>query len=101
MEEVHAVSQEGHRWRCGRLRDRHQWLSPERLSRSRGISQMPFGVETVFPVGPLAYRVDGTMGKIRDGRISERFHIVNANNAHIPTTPFVDPRYSGVNALIG
>jgi hypothetical protein len=68
---------------------------------SRGISQMPFGVETVFPVGPLAYRVDGATGKIRDGHISERFHIVNANNAHIPTTPFVDPRYSGVSALIG
>jgi hypothetical protein len=68
---------------------------------SRGISQMPFGVEAVFPVGPLAYRVDGATGKIRDGHISERFHIVNANNAHIPTTPFVDPRYSGVSALIG
>jgi hypothetical protein len=26
---------------------------------------------------------------------------VNANNAHIPTTPFVDPSYSGVSVLIG
>jgi hypothetical protein len=25
---------------------------------TRGISQMPFGVEAVFPVGPLAYRID-------------------------------------------
>lgn len=37
----------------------------------------------------------------REGRSPERFHIVNANNAHIPTTSFVDPRYSGVSALIG
>jgi type I restriction enzyme S subunit len=72
-----------------------------RFPDSRGITQMPFGVEAVFPVGPLVYRVDGATGRIRDGSISERFHIINANNTAIPTTPFVDPNYSGVSALIG
>lgn len=68
---------------------------------TRGISQMPFGVETVFPVGPVAYRVDRDAGKIGEGFISERFHIMNANNAAVATTPFVNTRYAGVSALIG
>jgi hypothetical protein len=72
-----------------------------RFPETRGISQMPFGVEAVFPVGPLAYRIDRDTAKIRDGFISERHHIVNANKAQVPTTPFLDPKYSGVSALIG
>jgi hypothetical protein len=68
---------------------------------TRGISQMPFGVETVFPVGPLAYRVNRDTSKIGQGFISERFHIMNANSAIVATTPFVDPQYTGVSALIG
>jgi type I restriction enzyme S subunit len=72
-----------------------------RFPDSRGITQMPFGVEAVFPVGPLVYRVDGDTGRIRDGSISERFHIIKSNNTPIPTTPFLDPDYSGVSAVIG
>jgi hypothetical protein len=72
-----------------------------RFPETRGISQMPFGVEAVFPVGPLAYRVDRETAKIKDGFISERYHIVNANKAWVPTTPFLDPKYFGVSALIG
>jgi hypothetical protein len=68
---------------------------------TRGISQMPFGVEAVFPVGPLAYRVSRNTGKIGEGFISERFHIMNANNSAVATTPFLDRRYAGVSALIG
>ena len=62
---------------------------------------MPFGVETVFPVGPLAYKLNMETGKIGGAFISERFHIVNANKAAVPTTPFLDPKYVGVSALIG
>jgi hypothetical protein len=72
-----------------------------RFPETRGISQMPFGVETVFPVGPLAYRFNESTGKIGEAFISERFHIVNANNSAVATTSFVDPRYSGISALIG
>ncbi|OPY99232.1 hypothetical protein A5906_26240 [Bradyrhizobium sacchari] len=67
----------------------------------RGISQMPFGVEATFPVGPLAYRIDPETHKIGDGFIWERFHIVNANRAKVPTTSFLDPAYAGISALIG
>ena len=68
---------------------------------SRGITQMPFGVETVLPVGPLAYRVNRETAKIEKPFISERFHVTNANKSQVPTTPFVDPAYGGVSALIG
>ena len=68
---------------------------------TRGISQLPFGVEAVFPVGPMAYRVNRDTGKIGQGFVSERFHIINANNATVATTPFLDPRYAGVSALVG
>jgi hypothetical protein len=72
-----------------------------RFPETRGITQMPFGVEAAFPVGPLAYRIDRATAKIGEGFISERYHIVNANKAQVPTTSFLDPKYSGVSALIG
>jgi hypothetical protein len=71
------------------------------MSLDRGISQMPFGVEAVFPVGPLAYRIDPATHKIGDGFVSERFHILNSNETEVPTTSFLSPAYSGVSALIG
>jgi type I restriction enzyme S subunit len=68
---------------------------------TRGISQMPFGVEAVFPVGPLAYRLNVATHKIEGSFISERYHLVNRNSAKVPTTSFLDAAYSGVSALIG
>jgi hypothetical protein len=71
------------------------------LPETRGITQMPFGVEAVFPVGPLAYRINRETRKLEESFISERFHLVNCNNAMVPTTPFVDRAYAAVSALIG
>jgi hypothetical protein len=68
---------------------------------ARGITQMPFGVETVFPIGPLQVSINRETKKIEGASISLRFSIVNHNNAAIPTTPFVDPAYSGVSAVLG
>jgi hypothetical protein len=68
---------------------------------ARGITQMPFGVETVFPVGPLRYSINRATNKIEGASISPRFSIINHNNTSIPTTPFVDPVYSGVSAVFG
>ena len=68
---------------------------------ARGITQMPFGVETVFPVGPLQYSINRATNKIEGASISLRFSIINHNKAAIPTTPFVDPAYSGVSAVFG
>ncbi|MFG1384009.1 hypothetical protein [Xanthobacter versatilis] len=68
---------------------------------ARGITQMPFGVETVFPFGPLQYAIDRETGKIEGASISLRFFINNHNNSAIPTTPFLDPAYAGVSAVLG
>lgn len=56
---------------------------------ARGITQMPFGVETVFPVGPLQYAINRETLKMEGASISSRFSIFNHNNTAIPTTPFV------------
>jgi type I restriction enzyme S subunit len=66
-----------------------------------GISRLPLAVETVFPVGPLAVILNTETHRIEGSRVSERFLIRNANNAAVPTTPFVDPAYAGVSAVFG
>ncbi|CAD5291691.1 conserved hypothetical protein [Bosea sp. 62] len=68
---------------------------------ARGITRMPFGVESVFPVGPLQYAINRETSKIEGASISLRFSIINHNNTAIPTTPFLDPAYAGVSAVFG
>ncbi|MEH2562374.1 Arm DNA-binding domain-containing protein [Bradyrhizobium sp. AZCC 2289] len=63
---------------------------------ARGTTQLPFGVETVFPVGPLRYELNPDTAKIKGKSISERFVIINQNGKPVATTPFVDPVYAGV-----
>jgi hypothetical protein len=66
-----------------------------------GISRLPYVVEAVLPVGPLAIAIDRDTGKIGDSHVSERFAIRNANGAPVKTTPFVDSAYADVSAVIG
>jgi type I restriction enzyme S subunit len=68
---------------------------------ARGITQLPFGVETVFPVGPLQYKLNPDTTKIEGASISERFVIINQNGKPVATTPFVNPVYAAVSAVIG
>ena len=68
---------------------------------ARGITQMPFGVESVFPVGPLQYAINRETSKIEGASISLRFSIINHNNTAIATTPFLDQAYAGVSAVFG
>jgi type I restriction enzyme S subunit len=67
----------------------------------RRISQKPLGVEVAFPIGPIAFRVDPRTGQFGDAYISERFAVANKNGTPIPTTPFVDPKYACVSAIMG
>lgn len=67
---------------------------------TRGITQMPFGVETVFPVGPLHYAINRETRKFEGASISLRFSITIHNNAAIPTTPLLDPAYARVSAVL-
>jgi type I restriction enzyme S subunit len=66
-----------------------------------GISQLPFALEAVFPIGPPAvwFTPDGrTNGE--SGRIP-RYTIEKPNGAKIPTDSFLNPRYAGVSAIMG
>jgi hypothetical protein len=65
-----------------------------------GISQMPWVVETVFPVGPLQVPVN--QGKIQGpGTVSERFEIRTRNDSPVGLYPFLVASYSGISAAVG
>jgi type I restriction enzyme S subunit len=67
---------------------------------NHGISQFPFAAEAVYCVGPLAVPVNTDSGKMGQAFITEQNSILNANAAPVPTSPFVDPAYEGVSAII-
>jgi hypothetical protein len=67
-----------------------------------GITQLPFAVEAVFPVGPLAVRVDRNNDRIvGDAFHTARYRIEKSNGAPIPTDSFLDPEYANVSAILG
>jgi type I restriction enzyme S subunit len=65
-----------------------------------GISSLPLAVETVFPVGPLRVPIDPKTGRPGKWETSPRFSVKNANGSPVPTTPFVDPTYESVSAIL-
>jgi type I restriction enzyme S subunit len=66
-----------------------------------GITQLPFAVEAVFPVGPLAVRVNRNDGRVvGDGFHTARFTIEKPNGAHVPTDSFLNPEYANVSAIL-
>jgi hypothetical protein len=70
------------------------------LPMHHGISRYPFAVEAVYCVGPIAISIDPNTGKIGKSFVTIRTNIRNANGAPVPTSPFVDPVYAGVSAVI-
>lgn len=66
-----------------------------------GVSQWPYAVEAVFPIGPLAVPVDRTTGKLGDTYQSVRFSITKGGNVSIPTDSFLRDEYSDVSAIVG
>jgi hypothetical protein len=66
-----------------------------------GISQMPFALEAVFPIGPIAVPIS-IDGKIAgEAARAPRYSIRKANNANVPTANFLDAGYANVGAVIG
>jgi hypothetical protein len=63
-------------------------------SEDRGISQLPWAVEAVYPVGPLA---------ISNGSIqhSARLSVKKTPVVDVPTAIFLDPAYNKISAIIG
>jgi hypothetical protein len=66
-----------------------------------GITQWPFAVEAVFPVGPLAIPVDVTTGEFGQSYQSVRLSVTNRNGSQVPTDSFVNAAYAGVSAVLG
>jgi type I restriction enzyme S subunit len=69
------------------------------FSALHGISQFPYAVEAVFPVGPFQINIDRTSLKSVGTGYQERYHIPKPNGASVPTHAFLDPRYQGVSAI--
>jgi hypothetical protein len=65
-----------------------------------GVSRYPLALETVFPLGPLAVSINRHTGDVGRAFNTSRFAIKNANNSLVPTTPFIDPTYAGVSAVL-
>jgi hypothetical protein len=65
-----------------------------------GISRYPFAVEAVYCVGPVAININKDTGQLGKAFVTIRSSIKNANGATVPTSPFVDPAYSGISALL-
>jgi hypothetical protein len=74
-----------------------------------GISQLPFAIEAVFPVGPIAVPISQDGHPDGDAVHIARYVIQKSNplsedesnGASVPTTNFLDPCYAGVSGVIG
>jgi type I restriction enzyme S subunit len=64
-----------------------------------GISQFPYAVEAIFPVGPYQIYLDRhSLKKVSEGH-QMRFHIPKPNGSTVPTHTFLDPRYKQISAI--
>jgi len=70
------------------------------LPMHHGVSRYPFAVEAVYCVGPVAFNIDPETRKIGSPFVTIRTSILNANGSPVPTSPFVDPMYAGVSAVV-
>jgi type I restriction enzyme S subunit len=68
--------------------------------RNTGISEFPYAVEAVFPLGPVAISIDPDGANPKVHR-TLRYEVLNKNKRPVPTNIFLNPEYSGVSALLG
>ena len=64
-----------------------------------GISQLPFAVEAVFPVGPYQVKIDRTSLAAMGGEHQHRPVVPNHNNSLVPATLFIDPNFRCISAI--
>lgn len=67
-----------------------------------GISQLPYAVEALFPVGPMEIRMDCETLKPVNSGYQERWAIrkkTTCTSVEVPTHAFLDPRYRPVSAV--
>ena len=66
-----------------------------------GISQLPFAVETAFPVGPIEVVINRETMQAVDQRHAYRPNIKKPSGAEVPTDSFLNPEYASVSAILG
>lgn len=64
-----------------------------------GISQLPFAVEAVFPVGPLQLRIDRETRSVVRTDYQDRPYVKNENDADVPAFTFLDKEFKEVSAI--
>lgn len=72
-----------------------------RIPLPHGASRMPYIVEAVFAMGPLAFEFDKASGRFLGTTATVRFLTQNRNNAPVRTEPFFNQQYENVSAIIG
>ena len=67
-----------------------------------GISQYPFAVEAVFPIGPYEVVIERETGETKEVRHEYRPAIMKpASGAEVKTDNFLNPNFAGVSSIIG
>jgi hypothetical protein len=66
-----------------------------------GISGLPFAVEAVFPIGPIAFPITPEGEPAGDPINVTRYTIQKPNKSQVPTGNFLNPDYANVSAIIG
>jgi hypothetical protein len=66
-----------------------------------GVSQLPFAVESVFPIGPLAIPISKDAKMEGNPTRMLRYSIKKSNGADIPTANFLNPEFSRISGIIG
>lgn len=64
-----------------------------------GISQFPFAVEAVFPVGPYQLSIDRETSEVVDRGHQYRPYVTNRNGALVPAYTFLDDRFNNISAI--
>ncbi len=71
------------------------------LGEPRGISQLPYAVETVFPIGPLAVSFNKRTSERSNLYNSERWSVQKPSGANVPTDSFLNQANRYISAVVG
>jgi type I restriction enzyme S subunit len=87
LDDVYVIAVNGCRLRNGPFSALH------------GVSQFPYALEAVFPIGPYEFRFDRQTLAIVGQGYQKRFHISKPSGSNVPTQIFLDSRYAPVSAI--
>lgn len=65
-----------------------------------GLSQLPYAVEAVYPVGPISISIDKETGAFGKPYISNQWAIESAQGAPVLTSMFVNKKNSNISGII-